>query len=416
MHLQQTPPTLPAPWRLAALFWLCAGNVLAEPAAENIASLPAAYAAAWARQPEALAGDRRREAAAARRQAAERWLAEPAAIEMSGKTDQITGNEGSREYEVGIALPLWLPGERNRAAALAEAEHRAELSRASAARLRTAADVRAAWWNWQRARDERRLAGARLDNARQLAADVARRVQAGDLARADRHQADGALASAELALAEAEAVSTEARQQLRALTGHLPLISAADPEPTPGDNDLDPAHPALAVWRDRADSARRSAELASVQTRANPELTVAATRGRGAAGERWEKTLTFGVRIPFGSAPQHRARSGLAHAEAIEAEGQARLEQDYLIAALDNARSRVEATRTQLAAAGKRARLAVEARGFFEKSFRLGETDLPTRLRIELEAVEAERQAARIRIDHAAAISALRQALGLLPE
>jgi cobalt-zinc-cadmium efflux system outer membrane protein len=46
----------------------------------------------------------------------------------------------------------------------------------------------------------------------------------------------------------------------------------------------------------------------------------------------------------------------------------------------------------------------------------MGETDLPTRLRVELEASDAERQAARARIELAAAVSALRQALGLLPE
>ncbi len=46
----------------------------------------------------------------------------------------------------------------------------------------------------------------------------------------------------------------------------------------------------------------------------------------------------------------------------------------------------------------------------------MGEADLPTRLRIELEAIEAERQATRTRIDLAAAISSLRQALGLLPD
>jgi cobalt-zinc-cadmium efflux system outer membrane protein len=60
--------------------------------------------------------------------------------------------------------------------------------------------------------------------------------------------------------------------------------------------------------------------------------------------------------------------------------------------------------------------LALESRGFFDKSFRLGETDLPTRLRIESEAADAERQAARARIELAAAISAWRQALGLLPQ
>lgn len=40
----------------------------------------------------------------------------------------------------------------------------------------------------------------------------------------------------------------------------------------------------------------------------------------------------------------------------------------------------------------------------------------PTRLRVELEAAQAERQLARARIDAAAAISHLRQALGLLPQ
>jgi cobalt-zinc-cadmium efflux system outer membrane protein len=82
----------------------------------------------------------------------------------------------------------------------------------------------------------------------------------------------------------------------------------------------------------------------------------------------------------------------------------------------DSAVARVDAARAQLAAAERRALLARETRGFFDKSFRLGETDLPTRLRIEAEATEAERQVARSRIELAAAISAWRQALGLLPQ
>jgi len=122
------------------------------------------------------------------------------------------------------------------------------------------------------------------------------------------------------------------------------------------------------------------------------------------------------VRIPFGAESRNRARIGRARAEAIEAESLARLERERLAAELETARQRVDSARTQLAAAERRARLAGETRGFFEKSFRLGESDLPTRLRVELEAVEAERQAMRARVDHAAAVSALRQALGLLPE
>ena len=113
---------------------------------------------------------------------------------------------------------------------------------------------------------------------------------------------------------------------------------------------------------------------------------------------------------------RRRTNEHLARAEALETEGQLRLERERLVADLEAARVRVESGRAQLAAAEKRAQLARESRGFFDKSFRLGESDLPTRLRIELEAVEAERQNARTRIELAAAISALRQAMGLLPE
>ena len=88
----------------------------------------------------------------------------------------------------------WLPGERSQSGALAEAELVAVGSRASAAQLRTAASVRDAWWDWQRARVEQILAIERLENARRLASDVTKRVKAGDLARSDQHQADGAAA------------------------------------------------------------------------------------------------------------------------------------------------------------------------------------------------------------------------------
>jgi cobalt-zinc-cadmium efflux system outer membrane protein len=407
---------------------LAAGNLWAQSAPLTLQQV---FESAWSRQPEAESLAVRRDAAEARRQGADSWTAEPPALEVSAKTDQFNKNQGSREYVAGIALPLWLPGERARTGALADAESKATASRALAAQLRIAATVREAWWTWQRARLESALAQARLHNAQQLAGDVARRVKAGDLARSDQHQADGAMATAEVGLAEAKAALAVATQHLRALIGTVPGEQAAlavageaipgpMPEPlpkVPADfAALDTSHPAVVELLNRAEVARRGAELVEVQTRANPELTLATTRDRGVFGDSYQQTVTLGIRFPFGSESRHRAKAGLARAEAIEAESQARLERERLIADLDAARVRVDSARDQLAAAEKRTRLGQESRGFFEKSFRLGETDLPTRLRIELEASEAERQATRARIDFAAAISALRQAMGLLPE
>ena len=402
------------------------------PAQELPTLLRQAFEAAWSRQPEALALLARRDAAAAQRRAAQSWTPEAPALEVSNKTDRLTRNQGARELVVGVAVPLWLPGERGRAAALADAEGAAIDSRTLAARLRVAAAVREAWWNWQRARVEAGVARDQLDNAGRIAADVARRLKAGDLARADQHQAEGAVAAAESNLAQADAGTETAAQRFKALAGFVPgavprsvpgavqSVGAYQTEPLPDASAAAAAssesHAALAELRDRAEVSERAAALAAAQSRANPELTLATTRDRGAFGDRYGQTITLALRIPFGGGPRHEAKVAAARADVAEARAQIALEGERLAAEREASRGRVDAARAQLAAAERRAQLARESRGFFDKSFRLGETDLPTRLRIEAEAADAERQAARTGIELAAAISAWRQALGLLPQ
>jgi cobalt-zinc-cadmium efflux system outer membrane protein len=364
--------------------------------------------------------DGRGDAVRARQVAARAWTPEPAALELSGKTDRLGGNQGTRELDVGVAVPIWLPGERGRSAALAEAESAVLESRSTAAKLRVAATVRGAWWTWQRAHLDAEVARDQLDNARRLSADVARRLKAGDLARADQHQAEGAVAAAESALAQAHAALTAARLQLRAITGLSSLAAtgtapATEAEPTAAEAAAD-THAALLELQDRSTLAERAAALATAQSRANPELTLSASRERSAFGEAYGQAITLGVRIPFGGGPRHDLRVANARADAVEAQAQWTFERERLAAERDAARAQADAARAQLAAAERRARLAAESRGFFDKSFRLGETDLPTRLRIEAEAGEAERQAARARNELAAALSAWRQALGLLPQ
>jgi cobalt-zinc-cadmium efflux system outer membrane protein len=343
---------------------------------------------------------------------------EAPSLEINQRSDRTTGNNGAREAEVGIAVPLWLPGQRTASAELAQAEISFVERRLLASQLRIAASVRDAWWSWQRARVDVELAREQLINAQRLATDVARRTQAGDLARSDQHQADGAVAAAEALAAQAQAASAVALAQLTALTGLLAAPAAmtnASGEPTPAPTPS-ALHPLIAELEDRIAIADRTASLISTQKRSNPELTVATTRDRGAFGERYGQTVLIGIRVPFGAGPRYDARIATAQAQAIEVQSQMILEKDRIQADQRSAASRVEAARIQLDAAQRRAKLAKESRGFFDKSFRLGETDLPTRLRIEAEAVEAERQEARSRIGLAAAISSWRQSLGLLPQ
>jgi cobalt-zinc-cadmium efflux system outer membrane protein len=400
--------------------WVFSAHAQNNPVAESAsyASLKSIFDAAWQRQPEARALQARRDAAQAQAKAAHLLSPEAPTLEVRQRTDQMTGNYGAREAEVGLAIPLWLPGQRTASAELAQAEVSFVERKLLASQLRLAATVREAWWGWQRARVDADLASEQLINARRLAADVAKRVQAGDLARSDQHQAQGAAAAAEAIAAQAQAASSAALSQLVALTGSTSApatSSGTGNEPTPSSSQSI-SHPLLAELEDRIAIAERTANLISTQKRANPELTVATTRDRGAFGERYGQTVQVGIRLPFGAGPRYDARIATAQAEAIEVQSQLTLEKDRIQADQHAAAARVEASRIQLNAAQRRAQLARESRGFFDKSFKLGETDLPTRLRIEAEAVEAERQEARSQVDLAASISVWRQSLGLLPQ
>lgn len=415
---------------LAALFaWpaAMASTATPEPASTPAptavaVTLPALFDTAWARQPEALGLAAHREAAQARHRAAQAWTPEPPALEAQHRTDRLGRNQGARELEVGVALPLWLPGERRQSAALALAQGAAVENRAAAARLRLAAVVRDAWWQHQRAGAEAELARGQLDNTRRVADDVARRTRAGELARADQHQADAAVAAAQAQLAQAEASALAARLQVQALAGQpvaMSLATGPGHEPEPDSVQAAAAaatHAMLAEAQDRVALASQATALLATQSRANPELTLATTRERGLAGEAYGRTVTLALRMPFGGGALHDSRLASARAEAAEAQAQLALDRSRLQAEQAAARVRVDAARAQVAAADRRATLARDTRGFFEKSFRLGETDLPTRLRVEAEAADAERQASRSRIELAAAVSAWRQALGLLPQ
>lgn len=375
------------------------------------------FEAAWSRQPEQRAASLRREAGAATARAARRWFPEPASLELNAKTDRFTRNHGGREYEATVAVPLWLPGERSRAQATAAAESGALEARLDAARWRVSGEVREAYWAYHRARVDRELAEQRRSSAQLIAQDVARRLKAGDLARSDGHQAEAAVATADSAVAEAAVALAQVAQRWTALTGKaMPAPDDVAPEIFSQQALGDSSHPAMRELDATVDVARRQRELANAQTVANPELTVGAARERGEFAERYSQAVIVGVRVPLGTHGTSQAKKAAASADLIEAETQLALMQERVQSDVAAAAARVNALKASLEAAERRASLARESRGFFDKSFRLGETDLPTRLRVELEAFEADRQAARSRIELAAAISSWRQAAGLLPE
>lgn len=392
----------------------------ALPAVAAPGELGRAFTQAWARAPQAAGFDAREAQARAEREVAAGLIPEPGAVSVGSLNDRLDGKRGKQEYEVELALPLWLPGQR--AARQAEAAQRGELVAAqrAATRLELAGELREAWWGLAQARSSARLAQRRIDTALALENDVLRRYAAGELSRIDAN-----LARSETQVARAEAIETEgvllqAEQTLRLLLGAPAPLELTEEEPTPPPaaaavDDRLLEHPLHLAATASARAARAQVGVVEVSQRAAPELSLRVVRERGDYAEPYGNTVGMRLTLPFSSGPALRRDTAAAQAEALHGEVAAQRLHARLRLELERAARDLRAAESQLALAEERRHLASENLRLSEKAFALGESDLAGLLRIRAAAFDADAVLERQRVQRAAAISRLNQALGVLP-
>jgi len=376
-------------------------------------SLRDALEGAWSRQPAARATGAREDELAAKRDAATALFPEPPSVNLGYRTDRPNQDTGIRELEGVLTLPVWTSGTRNAAQVLAQAESEQFDSSLRAQRWRLAGEVREAYWQARLAATELELAQRKVDEAVALAADVQRRLRAGDLARTDLNQARVAEQLARAALAETRARTYRAAQAFTVLTGlkSLPVATESVAMPSP---ELD-AHPQLAAAGRTVAAARAKLGQATAATREPPEIELGLRRERGAFGESYANSVVVGIKVPFATDARNRPRITAANAELIETDAALMLERQKLAAEIEGATVELEQAREIEELAAERFRLAADTQALFARAFTLGELDLPARLRAENERFDAERALTRARIEAGRAISRLNQARGLLP-
>jgi cobalt-zinc-cadmium efflux system outer membrane protein len=391
----------------------------AADAAPARSGLAQALEQAWRLHPQAAALEAREAEARAAQDVAAGLTPEPGSLSIGSRNDRLNRNRGMQEYEVELAAPLWLPGQK--AAREAEAASRVDdvAARRAALRAELAGELRDAWWALAAARNARALAARRLDTARALEADVSRRYKVGELSRIDANLAQSEVHAAGAELIETEATLLQADQALRTLTGAAaprdmaeetpPRLAQAGAVTTPG------AHPLLAAAAATARSARARVTVADESRRAAPELALRVVRERGDFAEPYANTVGIQLKIPFSSSALVRREGSAAQAEADQADAEMLRAQTRVRLEAERAGRALDAAERQLAMAQKRLALSAENLRLSEKAFSLGESDLATLLRIRAAAFDAEAFLDRQRVARAAAISRLNQALGVLP-
>ena len=372
-----------------------------------------AFEKAWERQPAFQAQGYRAAELAARAKAAGSWVPAPPSVAVRERSDRFNGNAGIREFETELAVPLWLPGQRDRQATLVEAETNLQRDALTAARWKLAGEVRDAYWQARSADGDVAVALRRLEDASGLAADVERRLKAGDLARTDFNQAKGAESAARAALGESELRKSRALQSFALLTGLGALPDGTEvPVASPP---FAPDHPTLRALERSAAAADARLRQAAGDTRDSPELTLGWRRERSSSFDPYAATVTLGIRIPLATDSRNEPRIAAANAEYIEARTAIARQKDVVDAEIVASGRELAQARDALAQAEERQRLATENDQLLGKAFRLGEIDLATRLRIAAERYAADADVSRGRLELGRAASRLNQASGVLP-
>lgn len=389
-----------------------ASQASAPAAPSGTVSLRAALDAAWPRAVAARETEGQRRRAEADRAVASSLWAAPPSLTLSHRDDRLQGHAGRRETEIGVAVPLWLPGQRTARAGTAEAAAVQAQAAEQVARLRLVGELREAGWLLAALQVELVQADTQAQSLKQLADDVERRVRAGDLARAD-----ALAAQAELLAAAAQQVDVQQRlQAARSRWAQLTGLTAA-PDLTADIATEAPAtaHPELQFASQSTELARQRLELMRRSRRDAPELTVGVRQDTAGHAEPSQGSLVVGLRLPFGTDDRNRPLEAAALAELDVAQTHEQRLRERLDSDIAAARDAQRSAQAQLDAETARARLLRERATLIDKSFRAGETPLPDLLRALAAAAQADSAAARQTAALGLARARLQQALGLLP-
>lgn len=375
-------------------------------------TLSQAFEAAWSRAIEAAesAGQARR-ADAALEAARAPWAAPPS-VEIGQWRDR--GDLArNRETDAGLVIPLWLPGQRGARIGAATAEGDAARAAVEAARLRVAAEVREAQWDFHMRRADLVAAQAQARAYADLARDVERRVAAGDLAHTDRLAASAEQLAAHANAAAAERKVAAALARWRALTGleEVPPGEAGAGAPAAPSG----VHPYLRAAQGAARLAQARLDAARRSTRDPPELTLGARREAAASGGAESRGIGVSLRIPLATADRNQPLLAHALTEREVAQARERKVQLEVETEVQLATAALETARRGLADEERRAALLRERHSLLDRSFRAGNTSLADLLRALAAASQADADVQQRKAALGLAAARLQQAQGVLP-
>jgi len=316
-----------------------------------------------------------------------------------------------------VEVPLWNFGQRDAERSLADSSQASAASQSQATKLRVAGLVRSALWEMELQKVRHQQALAEIDNYEQLFAKIQRRVELGDLPRADLLLAQSELLQKRSALTLAEAELMHARKRYASVT-QMTKIPAEFGEQLVELDEIQKNHPALAALHSQIERKRSEIESLKLTGSGQTNLTVGINSDRPSQNDpRSNDTESFniGVTVPFGGSAHLQPQIAALQVEA------SRLQADYqqlyrdLELAHHEAEHNLEVNKAELKIAEEMKQVAEEHMRMMDLSFSAGEIDLMDLLKVKARTQQSILNAKERSVILQRDIALYNQAVGVMP-
>lgn len=337
----------------------------------------------------------------------------PAIANLSHYNDAIGSSDGFQEWEGGVDLPLWLPGQKQTQQDLSD-KIAAELpAYQQQLKLQASGEVRQLLWQVKLAEVQLEQSTIAWQTAEKLEQDVENRVKAGDLPTTEQLLASSNTLEALSKKADAAALLKQQLDTYTLITGEtaLPSVVSEDVAVT---TDWQQTHPQL-LLQDQV-IARLQAEMGVAQFDAavNPNLSVGVRRERGDFDEKFNNSLGLGISFAFDDSRYSQPAIAKAGAELADAQvaRQALLRQ--LNTRLLTRQQQLASTQEQLALVTKQDATTQQYYQLQKRAFDLGELNLIDLLRSQMLANSSQSRKRELEVQIQQNKAALNQAFGVI--
>jgi len=333
-------------------------------------------------------------------------------ISVKYQSDRFISNQGLKEWESSINMPLWMPGQKSASRQKARMSEQEANAYQKLVIFNVTGQVREHLWEIRLAQAGLQQARDNLKVAEDLNRDITRKIEAGNLPRQNSLLTQKEIMARKMELLDAEVEYIHGAREYESITGLTEM-------PVFFDEILDhgvdtPTVPIIELYNTKVDYLEAEYRVTKNSWSSAPKLSVGIKRETASFMDRNIDSVGIGLSVPLGAGSHmttKRSAAALALAEMVRERELIKREHRLH---LHEAEHEVEVCEVQLPLSESHFEMARENLRLSQKAFDLGETDLFDLLKIQEQYFSSSADNIQIIIECKRAIARHNQIKGVL--